>query len=207
MQLAVAVARVYEGDDGPILVQIITDHVLPHALKMGDRWLASWGFWMLGYRGKSVQALIVRLICNEADLFVQLPLDELIEASATRSMDIRIDDPALVVLYRQLKDKTLQTMQGAAKISPKLEFDYVLRIAALYDRLGCDLLALDLVKNWDFTTEASPSRPVLSSRRRSTIDDISVVEFRQSMKLTGNVKVPSTLKEESSLLDSFEFGF
>jgi hypothetical protein len=162
---------------------------------------------MLGYRGKSVQALIVRLICNEADLFVQLPLDELIEASATRSMDIRIDDPALVVLYRQLKDKTLQTMQGAAKISPKLEFDYVLRIAALYDRLGCDLLALDLVKNWDFTTEASPSRPVLSSRRRSTIDDISVVEFRQSMKLTGNVKVPSTLKEESSLLDSFEFGF
>ena len=122
-------------------------------------------------------------------------------------MDIRIDDPALVVLYRQLKDKTLQTMQGAAKISPKLEFDYVLRIAALYDRLGCDLLALDLVKNWDFTTEARPSRPVLSSRRRSTIDDISVVEFRQSMKLTANVKVPSTLKEESSLLDSFEFGF
>ena len=60
-QLAVAVARVYEGDDGPILAEIITDHILPQALKVGDRWLASWGFWLLGNRGKSVQALIVRL--------------------------------------------------------------------------------------------------------------------------------------------------
>jgi RAVE protein 1 C terminal len=138
---------------------------------------------------------------------MQMPLDELIEATASRPSDIQIDDPALVVLYRQLKDKTLQTMRGAAKISPKLEFDYILRIAALYDRLGCDLLALDLVKNWDFTTEASPSRPVLSSRRRSTIDDISMIGLRGIMKLNGSARVPSTLKEESSLLDSFEFGF
>src|SRR2546423_7528975 len=136
-----------------------------------------------------------------------MPLDELIDATASRPSDIQIDDPALVVLYRQLKDKTLQTMRGATKISPKLEFDYILRIAALYDRLGCDLLALDLIKNWDFTTEASPSRPVLSSRRRSTIDDISLIGFRSSMKLNGSARVPSTLKEESSLLDSFEFGF
>src|SRR5271154_6383932 len=114
---------------------------------------------------------------------MQMPLDELIEATASRPSDIQIDDPALVVLYRQLKDKTLQTMRGAAKISPKLEFDYILRIAALYDRLGCDLLALDLVKNWDFTSEAANStRPVLSSRRRSTIDDISVSKFRHNLQ-------------------------
>jgi hypothetical protein len=112
-----------------------------------------------------------------------------------------------VVLYRELKDKTLQTMQGAAKISPKLEFDYILRIAALYDRLGCDLLGLDLVKNWDFTTEAKASRPVLSSRRRSTIDDMSVSKFRDNLGLAATVHVPETVKEESSLLDSFDFGF
>jgi hypothetical protein len=58
-QLAVAVARVYEGDDGPILKQIITEHVLPRTVQEGNRWLASWGFWMLGDRGRSVQALIV----------------------------------------------------------------------------------------------------------------------------------------------------
>ena len=98
-------------------------------------------------------------------------------------------------------------MQGAAKISPKLEFDYILRIAALYDRLGCDLLGLDLVKNWDFTTEAKASRPVLSSRRRSTIDDMSVSKFRDNLGLAATVHVPETVKEESSLLDSFDFGF
>ena len=136
-----------------------------------------------------------------------MPLDELIPHSILRPPIIQIDDPALVVLYRELKDKTLQTMQGAAKISPKLEFDYILRIAALYDRLGCDLLGLDLVKNWDFNTEAKASRPVLSSRRRSTIDDMSVSKFRDSLGLAATVHVPETVKEESSLLDSFDFGF
>lgn len=98
-------------------------------------------------------------------------------------------------------------MQGVAKISPKLEFDYILRIAALYDRLGCDLLALDLVKNWDFTTEAKPSRQGFSSRRRSTIDDISVSKFLDGIRIPGAMKIPATLNEEPSLFDSFEFGF
>jgi RAVE protein 1 C terminal len=137
----------------------------------------------------------------------QLPLDGLIPVSISRPSVIQIDDPALVVLYRQLKDKTLQTMQGAAKISPKLEFDYILRIAALYDRLGCDLLALDLVKSWEFATDAQSSRPVLASRRRSTIDDISVSKFRDGLGIAASVRIPPTVKEESSLLDSFDFGF
>jgi len=98
-------------------------------------------------------------------------------------------------------------MQGAAKISPKLEFDYILRIAALYDRLGCDLLGLDLVKNWDFTTEAKASRPVLSSRRRSAIDDMSLNRFRDNPGSAATIKIPPSVKEESSLLDSFDFGF
>jgi RAVE protein 1 C terminal len=137
----------------------------------------------------------------------QLPLDGLIPVSISRPSVIQIDDPALVVLYRQLKDRTLQTMQGVAKISPKLEFDYILRIAALYDRLGCDLLALDLVKSWEFATDTQPSRPVLASRRRSTIDDISVSKFRDGLGIAASVRIPTTVKEESSLLDSFDFGF
>ena len=106
-----------------------------------------------------------------------------------------------------MKDKTLQTLQGAAEISPKLEFDYILRIASLYDRLGCDLLALDLVKNWEFNIDSMPSRPPLLSRRRSTIDDLSVSNFREKIKMAASSNVPPTVNEESSLLDSFEFGF
>ena len=134
-------------------------------------------------------------------------MDDLILFGPKRPRVIQIDDPALVVLYRQLKDKTLQTIQAAAQISPKLEFDYIIRIAALYDRLGCDLLALDLVKNWEFTTDSRSTNPNLTSRRRSTIDDISESKLRDSMRRHETTKIPATIPEESSLLDSFEFGF
>jgi len=54
------------------------------------------------------------------------------------------DDPALVVLYSQLRQKTLQTLRGASKVTPRVEWEFVLHNARLYDRMGCDLLALDL---------------------------------------------------------------
>ena len=54
------------------------------------------------------------------------------------------DDPALVVLYSQLRQKTLQTLRGAAQITPKVEWAFVMHSARLYERMGCDLLALDL---------------------------------------------------------------
>lgn len=54
------------------------------------------------------------------------------------------DDPALVVLYAQLRDKTLQTLRGASKVTPRIEWEFVLHSAKLYDRMGCDLLGLDL---------------------------------------------------------------
>jgi hypothetical protein len=54
------------------------------------------------------------------------------------------DDPALVILYSQLRQKTLQTLRGASKVTPKVEWEFVLHSARLYDRMGCDLLGLDL---------------------------------------------------------------
>ena len=136
-----------------------------------------------------------------------MPLDNLISHSVTRDSVIPIDDPALVVLYKQLKDKTLQTIRGAASISPKLEFDYILRIAALYDRLGCDILALDLVKNWKFNVELTAQKIPLLSRRRSTINDLSTIKFRGSARSADTGDATQKVAEETSLLDSFEFGF
>src|SRR5687767_15103883 len=60
------------------------------------------------------------------------------------------DDPALIVLYRQIRDATTQALRGAEKIPPSLEFQFVLHTARLNDRMGCDVLALDLVRNWEF---------------------------------------------------------
>lgn len=59
LQLAIAVARAYEGDNGPVLREILEERVLPEAASEGNRWMASWAFWMLGRRDMAVRSLIV----------------------------------------------------------------------------------------------------------------------------------------------------
>ena len=59
LQLAIAVARVYEGDSSPVLCSLLEDKVLPQASREGNRWLASWAYWMLGKQGMAVCILIV----------------------------------------------------------------------------------------------------------------------------------------------------
>lgn len=59
LQLAITVARVYEGDDGPVLRGLLEEKVLPHAALEGNSWLASWAFWMLNRKDKAVRALVV----------------------------------------------------------------------------------------------------------------------------------------------------
>lgn len=68
VQLAVAISRVYEGDEGPVLRKILHDDVLPLAAQEGNRWLASWAFWMLRRKDMAVRALIVSLISSSVTL-------------------------------------------------------------------------------------------------------------------------------------------
>jgi hypothetical protein len=157
-QLAIAVARVYGGDDSPVLLTFLKDKILPQAAREGNRWLATWAFWMLGRRDKAVRCLVT-------------PLSTLVketEPVELKSKSYLVDDPALVVLYKQLREKSLQTLKGATMVGMREEWDFVLHTANLYERMGCDLLALDLgkfpcmcevgmmlirvVKTWEFLT-------------------------------------------------------
>lgn len=142
------------------------------------------------------------------------------------------DDPALVVLYSQLRHQTLQTLRGAAKISPNIEWEFVLHGARLYDRMGCDLLGLDLgasfsglhsvqfltylVRNWDFQsmldTEFDFGRTRLTLlRRRSSIvvNDLPQVGLDIIGASSGStvIRAPTMFHEPDagSLLDSFGF--
>ncbi|KAF1813625.1 WD repeat protein-like protein [Eremomyces bilateralis CBS 781.70] len=149
MQLAIAVARVYEGDDGPVLRDFLLERVLPQAVTDGNRWLATWAFWMLNRRDKAVLALVT-------------PLTTLVSPPESPKLESRLfltDDPALIVLYKQLREKSLQTLRGAMSVSPRTEWEFVLHTANLYTRMGCDLLALDLVKTWEFLLPACGHQP------------------------------------------------
>ena len=59
-QLAIAIARVVEqSNDGPVLTSILNKTVIPIAFKSGNRWLASWAFWLLHRRDLAVRILVV----------------------------------------------------------------------------------------------------------------------------------------------------
>ncbi|CAJ0825977.1 9445_t:CDS:10 [Entrophospora sp. SA101] len=165
--LAIAICRVYEGDSGPVLTSIFKEHIIPFAVKTGDRWLASLSFWFLNQRDKAVKAIM-------------LPLETLCDADQTvpesQISTSNSPDAALIVLYKQLKEKSVQTLRGAAEISAETEFFFVLRTIFAYDRIGCPLLALHLVKSWTFPPEevslSKNPNHILKSRRRTTILDI-----------------------------------
>ncbi|KAJ4211430.1 regulator of (H+)-ATPase in vacuolar membrane [Fusarium solani] len=204
MQLAIAIARVYEGDDGPVLRRLLQDVVLPLAGQEGNRWLASWAFWMLGRKDMAVRALIT-------------PVYTLLETPCSPDIKSRLfltDDPALVVLYSHLRHQTLQTLRGASKVTPKVEWEFVLHSAKLYDRMGCDLLGLDLVRNWEFQQSPPAAglggevNPLKLLRRRSSLVVADLPSPTLHFEGKKAVKPPPTTFEEpdvNSLLDSFGF--
>ncbi|KAI4207638.1 MAG: hypothetical protein LQ346_000445 [Caloplaca aetnensis] len=208
LQLAVTVARVYEGDDGLVFRMLLENKVLPLAASEGNRWLATWAFWMLGRRDMAVRSLISP---------VHTLLDP-VEAPKLQAKSYLANDPALVVLYKQLRGKTLQTLKGAARIAPKDEWDFVIQNARMYDRMGCDLLALDLVRNWEFLVppkevtsndETMPDpRKMLRRRSSLVVDDLTSPKSPTGMKSGVGKPPPQKVFEEpeaSSLLDSFGF--
>lgn len=92
----------------------------------------------------------------------------------------------------------------------------MLHSAKLYDRMGCDLLGLDLVRNWEFqkpttTGLGGDMNPLQLLRRRSSliVDDRPTTGF-QKISADGPKKptAPPTMFEEpdaGSLLDNFGF--
>ncbi|KAF3942287.1 hypothetical protein ABW19_dt0204590 [Dactylella cylindrospora] len=203
LQLAVTIARVYDGDDGLVLKELLEDKILPLAAKEGNKWLASWAFWLLGRKDLSVRSLM-------------MPINSLILGTETPGVGkiFLADDPALVILYKLIRDKTLKSLRGAEKIPKGAEFDFVLHCARLYDRMGCDVLALDLVRNWTFLDTSLKSsglfamKAALSRRRSSYIVDDLFHDFKIEDKLpkqpekTSLVKPPAAAFTEPTM-DSF----
>ncbi|KAA1467902.1 hypothetical protein DENSPDRAFT_906985 [Dentipellis sp. KUC8613] len=218
-QLAVALCRVVEQrDDGPILRDILTNTVIPIAFQNGNRWLGSWAFWLLRRRDLAVRILVT-------------PLQDMASVLDVRISDIATslyDDPSLALLFSQLKSKTLQTAKGTSEISGRTEFNFVLQMARVFIRMGCHVLALDLVRSWSFdrpsTAVHEPTRPSAppsptsprrlfamepALRRRSSImidmDVSTAPPTRHSSPEPGTPakpapQAPETIKEEGDLL-------
>lgn len=125
------------------------------------------------------------------------------------------NDPALVVLYQQLREKTLQTLKGASQVRPREEWEFVLRNARLYDRMGCDLLALDLVRHWEFlggppTPRTLQTQPALDFQDGGVgVDYRKLLRRRSSLvvadlpaRLVKAAKASADAKDSSAVEDS-----
>ena len=124
--LAVAVARLYGGEQSECLQTLVRQRLLPRAEQENDRWLMSWCF------------LATRKKLDAANALIR-PL------TGVRYWEQ--DDPRTMVLYRQLRhDKSEQE-----------EYLAVLRAARILRRMGFWMLALEMVKGWEFKHVSSAS--------------------------------------------------
>ncbi|KAF7306783.1 WD repeat protein [Mycena indigotica] len=198
-QLAIAIARAVEqSNEGPVLLGVLNNHVLPTAFREGNRWLASWAFWLLHRRDLAVRILVTPL----QDVASLLDIKEIGEP--------HYDDPSLALLFSQLRSKTLQAAKGSSEISGRVEFNFVLQIARVFSRMGrctssikrqlttssspskgCPVLALDLVRSWTFD-RPSLQRPAITSvptPRRPTFTLGPTLRSRSSMVI--DMEIPS----------------
>jgi len=210
----VALARVVEGNDGPVLRDVLSNTVLPIAFREGNRWLGSWAFWLLRRKDLSVRILLT-------------PLRDIAESLGMQNLEIgepHFDDPSLALLFSQLRSKTLQTATGTSEISGRREFSFILQVARVFCRMGCHALALYLVRSWSFerpsmivrndaTEPQSPPSPISPRRalasspflrkRTSILIDMDIesraVSRRQSPEPVPLGTVRENIKEESDL--------
>lgn len=168
IQLAITITRIYAGDSSPVLQSLLSEKVLPLAVAQGNRWMASWVFWMLNKRDLAVRALVSPLIALTTTSTDDGTAGQVLSRESKTFLK---DDTALVVFYKQLRTKTLTTLKGAQHITPKEEWEFILKNARLYKRMGCDLLALDLVANWEFLN--LPSQTVNGTTDNGGIEDTS----------------------------------
>lgn len=157
LQLALVVAKVYDITKPPTepsskecVQNIIENYVIAKAVQDGDRWTTSWIFWELGERKMAIEALIktpYRVVRDNWQLFSQLCVKNYLQGIvvATDSKIYLKDDPALVILYGQLRNR-----EHKDEIN---EVDVLNKACLLYTRMGCDYLTIWLANNWKFIHE------------------------------------------------------
>lgn len=201
VELALAVAKVNE--DREALMHIIESFVLPKAISMGDRWMTSWAFWEMRLKEISIQALIKSphlVVLQNVEKFSEVFQRNMkyIEFSFEASSFLR-DDPLLAVLFRKLRSSKINYLKGSLSVSPMEEFDFVLKVSQIYSKMGCDYLAVLLLRGWEFLDYGIKKEKHVRQDAKDLFLEFSVVPKQQ-------ISLPSSAFEEPDM-SSFSFGF
>ncbi|KAK5125959.1 hypothetical protein LTR85_011314 [Meristemomyces frigidus] len=175
IMLAIAVARSYGGDGSPVVRRLLENRLMPKAEKEGDRWLMSWCHAVLQQRHEAAQALL-------------RPFPGF---SGYKSW--HQDDPATLVLYRDLRTST----------ASKHEYEAVLRAARILRRMGLWVLALEVVSQWHFQPPArSQQQPAEEPAYTGDVASSNGTSHERSSMLDNFAETPPP-KQAPSMLDDF----
>lgn len=197
LDLAIAVCRVYEGDNGPVLQGILKGDVLSEAVSVGDRWTTSFIFWKLKQQSRSIQALV------KSPIDVLDPEEKKGIVLSEKSKLFTEDDPLLVVLYQNLREKNINYFHGSLKISPVEESEFILRVASIYTRMGCDYLSVGLLKDWKFHKAEDFKKTQSYTSLKTTVNG-GIPDGKPTGSLLEKYGLSPNAKRRSTILETFQ---
>ncbi|WPK23326.1 hypothetical protein PUMCH_000563 [Australozyma saopauloensis] len=210
IELALAVAKVNSDKEATML--IIERFILPLAVAKGDRWYTSWVFWELGMAEIAIQALVKsprRVVNQNASQFLDAFQKEMKKALLdAHSRSFLRDDPVLATLYEKLRGTRESYYKGSKAVLPEEEFDFVVRVASIYARMGCDYLALMFLRNWKFAARQTKKNIEPTPEAKDIF-----LDFKMDLFGGGNGNGFSEQKEATPTtfvepdMSSFSFGF
>ncbi|KAJ3213069.1 regulator of (H+)-ATPase in vacuolar membrane [Dinochytrium kinnereticum] len=158
IQLAIVLCRVYDGENSPILDDIIRNVLIVDALKKNDRWTVCMSRSILKDYDGALDALVAKADSTSSDVF----------------------DPTLYILYKSLKKNFKSKRFKVKDVSPEVEADLFYNCAIAYDLMGCPSLALKTLaqvkpvsRDQDVT---SPTVTVSPQKDAETIHMLRAVE-------------------------------
>ncbi|CDO95116.1 unnamed protein product [Kluyveromyces dobzhanskii CBS 2104] len=187
LDLAVAVCRVYEGDNGSVLDEFLREQILPKAIIDSDRWTTSYVYWKMRKQDLAIKALVqppVELDDNS----------KWIQKNKCVNKSFLVEDPLLLQLYLQLRNRNIDYYNAALEVNESLEYEIVMRVVTIYTRMGCDYLAVALLNDWKFME----SKKVLSITEE-------IPESSHAKSTVNKIEEPvTTQKVRPSLFDRFD---
>ncbi|KAH6579008.1 hypothetical protein BASA61_010537 [Batrachochytrium salamandrivorans] len=168
IQLAITIVRIYEGEEGPVFIDLLSTTLLPDAIANGDRWLVFMMFYMLKRLDLAFYAIVMPL----EPLYLSFMAKSSVEAehalarSSTSSVVtkdstlasaagskptieyLKVADPALLILYRHMQERLKTTFMAIRpSISSDLEESLIYQSAQAYERFSCPALALHVIQS------------------------------------------------------------
>ncbi|KAH9813671.1 RAVE protein 1 C terminal-domain-containing protein [Melampsora americana] len=146
----IAIARAYEGDNGPVLRSLLRETVIPQGFLDGNRWILSWAFDML----------------DEKDLASRSPLDNIARTNIPKPIlsDSIREQPgplsiALVIIFNTIRNQD----QVPSTDSIKENELAILTIKRLL-KAGCTQLAYCVARTWRFQSRPRTTSQITSDK-------------------------------------------